>query len=96
MALGAPRQERWVREYLPETGANVGMGIGSAFDIICGDRRRAPRWMQDAGLEWFHRMLQEPRRLGKRYLIDDMRAFGYLARELLRRQIAQRRAYEQE
>jgi N-acetylglucosaminyldiphosphoundecaprenol N-acetyl-beta-D-mannosaminyltransferase len=82
MALGAPRQERWVREYLPKSGANVGIGIGSAFDIICGDRPRAPQWMQDAGMEWFYRMMQEPRRLGRRYLIDDMRVFGYLAAEL--------------
>lgn len=96
IALGAPRQERWVKEYMPVTGANVGIGIGSAFDIICGDRQRAPRWMQDAGMEWFHRMVQEPRRLGKRYLIEDTRALWYLAQELLRRQINPRRIYGQE
>jgi len=95
IALGAPRQERWVRRYMHETGANVGIGIGSAFDIICGDRQRAPRWMQDAGMEWLHRMLQEPRRLGKRYLIEDARALWYLAQELLRRQINPRRTYGQ-
>lgn len=85
VALGAPRQERWVLEYLPECGANVGIGIGSAFDIICGDRLRAPLWMQNAGLEWFHRMMLEPRRLGRRYLKEDMRVIGYLAFEMLQR-----------
>lgn len=85
VALGAPRQELWIRRYLPQTGANVGIGIGSAFDIICGDRPRAPRWMQEAGLEWLHRMMLEPRRLGKRYLIDDTLVFRYLAAELFNR-----------
>ena len=67
VALGAPRQERWILEYLEPSGANVAIAVGSAFDIICGDKRRAPGWMQRHGLEWLHRMLLEPRRLGKRY-----------------------------
>src|SRR5262245_43785754 len=46
-------------------------GCGSAFDIICGDMARAPRWMRENGLEWLHRMLLEPKRLGRRYLIED-------------------------
>jgi N-acetylglucosaminyldiphosphoundecaprenol N-acetyl-beta-D-mannosaminyltransferase len=70
-ALGAPKQERWLKTYMPACGANVGIGCGSALDIICGDMPRAPRWMRDNGLEWFHRMLLEPKRLGRRYLIED-------------------------
>jgi N-acetylglucosaminyldiphosphoundecaprenol N-acetyl-beta-D-mannosaminyltransferase len=70
-ALGAPKQERWLQAYLDECGANVGIGCGSAFDIICGDLPRAPRWMRENGLEWFHRMLFEPKRLGRRYLVED-------------------------
>src|SRR5262245_20140378 len=70
-ALGAPRQERWLQAHLDECGANVGIGIGSAFDIISGDMPRAPRWMRENGLEWMHRMLLEPKRLGRRYLIAD-------------------------
>lgn len=70
-ALGAPRQERWIRTYLAESGASVGIGIGSAFDIICGDQRRAPRWMRDNGFEWLHRMILDPRRLVRRYIIED-------------------------
>jgi N-acetylglucosaminyldiphosphoundecaprenol N-acetyl-beta-D-mannosaminyltransferase len=71
VALGAPRQERWVQTYLDQTGAHVGMGVGSAFDILCGDQPRAPKWMCDHGLEWFYRMILDPRRLVRRYLIDD-------------------------
>lgn len=71
VALGAPRQDSWIQQHLEACGANVGIGIGSALDMISGDKRRAPGWMRDHGLEWFYRMLLEPRRLGRRYLIDD-------------------------
>jgi N-acetylglucosaminyldiphosphoundecaprenol N-acetyl-beta-D-mannosaminyltransferase len=87
VALGAPLQERWVESYLERTGANVGIGIGSALDIICGDRPRAPRWMSANGMEWLHRMLLEPRRLGRRYLVEDSPFLIYLAFELARRRI---------
>jgi N-acetylglucosaminyldiphosphoundecaprenol N-acetyl-beta-D-mannosaminyltransferase len=70
-ALGAPKQERWLNAHLTACGALVGIGCGSALDIICGDKPRAPRWMQNHGLEWLHRLAQEPQRLGKRYLIED-------------------------
>jgi len=85
VALGAPKQERWVQAHLERCGASVGIGIGSAFDIICGDKPRAPQWMQRMGLEWLYRMLQEPRRLGRRYLIEDSPFLFHLAAELMRR-----------
>jgi N-acetylglucosaminyldiphosphoundecaprenol N-acetyl-beta-D-mannosaminyltransferase len=85
VALGAPRQERWVQANLAACKANVGIGIGSAFDIICGDTPRAPDWMKDRGLEWLYRMLQEPRRLGKRYLIEDSPFLLYLAHAIIRK-----------
>ncbi len=85
VALGAPRQERWVQTYLDASGATVGIGIGSALDIICGDQPRAPRWMRDRGLEWLHRMALDPRRLGRRYLIEDSPFLFHLAAALLRR-----------
>jgi N-acetylglucosaminyldiphosphoundecaprenol N-acetyl-beta-D-mannosaminyltransferase len=83
-ALGAPRQERWVQSYLSACTASVGIGVGSAFDIICGDMPRAPRWMQDHGLEWLQRLLLEPRRLGRRYLIEDSPFIFHLACALVR------------
>ncbi len=87
VALGAPRQESWIQEYLQACGANVGIGIGSAFDIISGDKPRAPRWMCDHGLEWFYRLIQEPNRLGRRYIIDDSPFLLHLALEIIKRKI---------
>jgi N-acetylglucosaminyldiphosphoundecaprenol N-acetyl-beta-D-mannosaminyltransferase len=88
VALGAPRQEQWLEHHLDSSGASVGIGIGSAFDIICGDKSRAPLWMQRNGLEWLHRMLQEPSRLGRRYVIDDTPFLAYLAGAIARRRFA--------
>lgn len=90
-ALGAPRQERWVQANLAASGANVGIGIGSAFDIISGRNPRAPAWMQNAGLEWFYRMLQEPKRLGRRYLVEDSPFLILLPREIVRRKLTRLR-----
>lgn len=70
-ALGAPLQERFLARRLEESGAAVGIGVGGALDMISGDVRRAPVWMQRGGLEWLHRMLRDPRRLCRRYLLDD-------------------------
>jgi N-acetylglucosaminyldiphosphoundecaprenol N-acetyl-beta-D-mannosaminyltransferase len=84
VALGAPRQERWVQAHLTACGAAVGVGIGSAFDIISGDQPRAPHWMQGHGLEWLYRMILEPRRLGRRYLIEDSPFLLHLAITLIR------------
>ena len=93
VALGAPKQERWVRANLERCGANVGIGIGSAFDIISGDKPRAPKLMADHGFEWFHRMLLEPRRMAKRYLIDDSPFLYYLALEILKKRLTARRSH---
>ena len=87
VALGAPRQERWIQSNLEACGAAVGIGIGSAFDIIAGDQPRAPRWMKDNGLEWFHRLLLDPKRLGKRYLLEDSPFIFYFALSLLRKKL---------
>lgn len=85
VAFGAPRQEKWIQENLRRAHGIVGIGIGSAFDIISGDRPQAPNWLRDHGFEWFHRMRQEPRRLGRRYLIDDSPFLYHVALEILRR-----------
>lgn len=84
VGLGAPSQELWLKEHLAATGANVGIGIGGAFDVISGRRPQAPEWMQLKGFEWLHRMILEPRRLGCRYLIEDMPFFGLLLKERIK------------
>jgi N-acetylglucosaminyldiphosphoundecaprenol N-acetyl-beta-D-mannosaminyltransferase len=77
VALGCPKQEFWMQEHGSATGVPVSIGIGAGLDFVAGVTRRAPRIVQRVGFEWFWRMCQDPKRLGKRYLVDD-RAFFYL------------------
>ena len=60
VAYGAPGQDLWIARNLRQSGARVAIGVGGAFDFISGRARRAPRWMQDRGLEWLHRLIKEP------------------------------------
>ena len=76
VGLGSPKQERWIHIHREVLGVPVCIGVGVSFEFVSGMVRRAPRWMQTAGLEWFWRLLMEPRRLWKRYLVDDPRFFG--------------------
>jgi N-acetylglucosaminyldiphosphoundecaprenol N-acetyl-beta-D-mannosaminyltransferase len=66
--LGAPRQELWMGEHAEQVAPALLIGVGAAFDFIAGKKRRAPNWMQKCGLEWIHRLANEPRRLWRRYL----------------------------
>jgi N-acetylglucosaminyldiphosphoundecaprenol N-acetyl-beta-D-mannosaminyltransferase len=70
VALGNPKQEKWIGMYGREVAVPVMMGVGGTLDFIAGKVRRAPRWMQRAGLEWLFRLVQEPGRLWKRYVVD--------------------------
>jgi N-acetylglucosaminyldiphosphoundecaprenol N-acetyl-beta-D-mannosaminyltransferase len=71
VALPTPRQELWNHANATRWHVPVTVGVGAAFDMLSGRRRRAPDWMQRRGLEWFFRLLLEPRRLWKRYLVHD-------------------------
>ncbi|WP_017931115.1 WecB/TagA/CpsF family glycosyltransferase [Robiginitomaculum antarcticum] len=71
VAMGVPRQEYFIQENLDKLGVNLTIALGGSFDVISGITKRAPNWMQNYGLEWFFRLLQEPRRLGKRYAITN-------------------------
>lgn len=71
VGLGSPKQEQWIADHRHEFGARLSIGVGISFSFACGQVTRAPRWMQRMGLEWLHRLAQEPRRLARRYLIDD-------------------------
>ena len=70
VALGNPKQERFIDEFRSRLGAPVLIGVGGTLDFIVGGRRRAPRWAQRVGLEWVYRAAQEPGRLGRRYVHD--------------------------
>ncbi len=83
VGLGAPKQELWIakyRERLPQI--KTFLAIGATLDFEAGTLSRAPRWMQQVGLEWLYRMIQEPRRLWKRYLLRDSQFFGLLLLQL--------------
>ena len=69
VALGFPKQELWIYNHAKECKVPLSIGVGAAFDFAAGARKRAPKWMQRWGLEWFFRLLQEPRRLWYRYLV---------------------------
>lgn len=65
VALGIPRQEKWIRRHLQELRVPVCIGVGGSFDVISGRVRRAPKWMQRHGLEWVFRLVSNPRKIGK-------------------------------
>jgi N-acetylglucosaminyldiphosphoundecaprenol N-acetyl-beta-D-mannosaminyltransferase len=69
VALGSPKQERLIARLRPILPGAWWLGVGNSFSFLCGDVRRAPRWMQISGLEWMHRLFQEPKRLFKRYVM---------------------------
>jgi len=72
VGLSTPKQERFMAAYLPLLPeAKILIGVGAAFDLLTGQLRQAPRWMQRSGLEWLFRLTQEPARLWKRYLINN-------------------------
>lgn len=82
---GCPRQEFWVANHKGKINA-VMMAVGAAFDFHAGTLRQAPKWMQDMGLEWFYRLLREPKRLWKRYLLtNSMFIYYYYKFRLLKR-----------
>jgi N-acetylglucosaminyldiphosphoundecaprenol N-acetyl-beta-D-mannosaminyltransferase len=71
VGLSTPKQEYWMYQHLGRVSAPVMIGVGAAFDFHAGVKRQAPRWMQRSGLEWSFRLLTEPRRLWRRYLINN-------------------------
>jgi N-acetylglucosaminyldiphosphoundecaprenol N-acetyl-beta-D-mannosaminyltransferase len=79
VALGAPKQEKWIHDHGSRTGVRHAVGIGGSFSLITGHIRRAPHWAQHSGLEWAWRLAHEPTRLWRRYLIDDLPFLRYLA-----------------
>ena len=85
VAISSPKKEHFLGRYQAEMKIPFAMGVGGTFDVAVGRVNRAPLWMQKAGLEWFYRFLQEPRRMFRRYFIEDMAFFGLLLKEAVRR-----------
>lgn len=87
VAMSSPRKEYWLSEHGRSLRVPLVLGVGGSIDIAAGVTRRAPRWMQRAGLEWFYRFAQEPRRLAKRYWVTNATFLRMLAVEILRQRV---------
>ena len=85
VALSSPKKEQFLGQYQEQMKIPFAMGVGGTFDVAVGLVKRAPLWMQKSGLEWFYRFLQEPRRMFKRYFIDDMAFVWLFLKEAVRR-----------
>lgn len=84
VGVGAPKQEKWIMKYrdmMP--GVDVFMALGATIDFEAGTLKRAPKVWQKCGMEWLYRVIKEPKRLFKRYFVDDMQFFYYFTLQLL-------------
>lgn len=82
VGLGCPKQEKWMHEHKGKINA-VMVGVGAAFDYHAGIINRAPKWMQNSGLEWFHRLCSEPKRLWRRYLVTNTLFIFFALKQLI-------------
>lgn len=92
LALGAPKQEFFIGEHIRPLGIPLAVGIGGSFELLAGAVERAPQWMQDAGLEWVFRFLQEPQRLWRRYLLGNVEFLWGLGRWRFKLALRERRS----
>ena len=83
VGLGTPKQDLFMAEYIHRLPVRLMVGVGAAFDIHTGALQDAPGWMKTAGLQWTHRLVQEPRRLWRRYLINNPKFLWLIALQLL-------------
>jgi N-acetylglucosaminyldiphosphoundecaprenol N-acetyl-beta-D-mannosaminyltransferase len=81
VAIGSPQKEQFLGRWQETMRIPFAIGVGGSFDVASGRVKRAPRWMQRAGLEWFYRFLQEARRMFRPYFIEDMAVIRLLIRE---------------
>jgi exopolysaccharide biosynthesis WecB/TagA/CpsF family protein len=82
VSLGKPRQELWLHDHMTATGARLALPVGSAADYLAGTARRPPAWVRQLGAEWLLRLIREPRRLWRRYLLEGPPAYLTLRRDL--------------
>ncbi|MGL5755348.1 MAG: WecB/TagA/CpsF family glycosyltransferase [Paraclostridium sp.] len=85
VAFSSPKKEYWLAENIKDIEIPFCMGVGGSFDVVAGETKRAPYWMQKTGLEWFYRFLQEPKRMWKRYLVGNSKFVLITLREKIRK-----------
>jgi N-acetylglucosaminyldiphosphoundecaprenol N-acetyl-beta-D-mannosaminyltransferase len=81
VAMSSPRKEEFLARHRALLSVPLVVGVGGSFDVVAGVTKRAPRWMQSTGFEWLYRLLQEPRRMLRRYLVGNSRFIALVARE---------------
>ncbi|MGR5528341.1 WecB/TagA/CpsF family glycosyltransferase [Vibrio alfacsensis] len=86
VAITSPKKENFINKWKDKLGVDFVMGVGGTFDVVAGKVNRAPKWMQNSGLEWLYRVIQEPGRMWKRYLVTNS-TFGWL---LLKRKLSRK------
>ena len=90
VGLGMPKQELWMHRMRPELPGIALLGVGAAFDFLAGTKKQAPAWMQKAGLEWLFRLVQEPRRLWRRYVWNNPAYVVLLTVQVIRHKLKRR------
>ncbi len=93
VGMPSPFKETWCERHRERLDVPVIMGVGGSFDVLAGYIRRAPRWMQSAGLEWFWRLLMEPRKLWRRYLTTNSEFVWLAGREIVARRLGRQPAH---
>jgi N-acetylglucosaminyldiphosphoundecaprenol N-acetyl-beta-D-mannosaminyltransferase len=83
VGLGAPKQELWMQSLSAAVPDVIFMGVGAAYDFLTDTKKRAPIWMQKSGLEWLYRLIQEPRRLVRRYFVTNLSFLAFIFLESL-------------
>lgn len=73
VGLGTPKQEKFILHNREKLGVPLSLGLGASLDFEAGNIKRCPKWMADYGVEWLFRITQDPKRLAKRYLVDDVK-----------------------
>ena len=83
VGVGTPKQEKWIFKYKEQMpNVKLWMALGATIDFEAGEIKRAPKWMQKCALEWLYRTFQEPKRMFKRYFVDDVKFFYYFSKQL--------------
>ena len=83
IAITSPKKENFINKWKDRLGVSFVMGVGGTFDVVAGVVKRAPKWMQNLGLEWMYRLLQEPRRMWRRYLVTNSKFLWWLLKAKL-------------
>lgn len=84
VGVGCPKQEKWIDAHKNKMpNVEIWMALGATIDFEAGNIKRAPKWVQKIAMEWFYRFLKEPKRMFKRYFVDDIKFFWYFGKQLL-------------